>query len=228
MIKKGLICFLVICLCFLNMRGYEVSSAAQRKIYLSNKNLTIEKKQTYKIKLNGAKSGKIKWSSSNKKIATVKKGKIKAKKKGRCTVIAKYNRKKYKCFVCVKDKEPSATTPKPTESSTEDINSGKLSLNVKSFSQSTKIIVYTISNNSEETLVLPAYFSLEKYNQSDWEYVTRKDLMVTAKAMLIAPHSTTEFESGLSNYFTDLSSGQYRLSVQTSYGKICSEEFIIE
>lgn len=98
--------------------------------------------------------------SSNKKIATVKKGKIKAKKKGRCTVIAKYNRK--------------------------------------------------------------------KYNQSDWEYVTRKDSMVTANALLIAPHSTTEFESGLSNYFTDLSSGQYRLSVQTSYGKICSEEFIIE
>ena len=238
MIKKGLICFLVICLCLVNMGGYKVSSAAQRKIGLSKKNLTMKKRQTYKIKLKGAKSGKVKWSSSNKKIATVKKGKIKAKKKGKCTVIAKYNGKKYKCSVCIKDKEQSTATPKsteppaeslkPTESPAENTNNDKLSLHVKSFSQDTKNMVYTISNHSEETLVLPTFFSLERYHQNAWESVTRTDSSVKAVAMLIAPHSTLEFEYGLNDYFTDLSSGRYRLSVQTSYGKICSEEFAIE
>lgn len=59
MIKKGLIYFLVICLCCVNMGGYKVSSAAQLKICLSKKKLTIEQKQSFKIKLKGAKSGKV-------------------------------------------------------------------------------------------------------------------------------------------------------------------------
>ncbi|WP_099467725.1 Ig-like domain-containing protein [Konateibacter massiliensis] len=47
-------------------------------------------------------TNKAKWSTSNKKIATIdKNGKIKAKKKGKVTITAKYGGKKYKCIVYV-------------------------------------------------------------------------------------------------------------------------------
>ena len=56
---------------------------------------------------------KIKWSSSNKKIATVSsKGKVTAKKKGTATITAKVSGKSYKCKVTVKNPYLNATKKK--------------------------------------------------------------------------------------------------------------------
>jgi hypothetical protein len=52
---------------------------------------------------------KIKWSTSNKKVATVtSKGKVKAKKAGKATITAKVGSKKYTCKVTVKDTRTEA------------------------------------------------------------------------------------------------------------------------
>lgn len=52
-------------------------------------------------------TGKVKWTSSNKKIATVSsKGSIRGKKFGTCYVYAKYKGTKYKCKVIVKRYKP--------------------------------------------------------------------------------------------------------------------------
>lgn len=56
-------------------------------------------KQTFKLKVKGAK--KVKWSTSNKNVAAVKKGKVKTYKKGTATITAKVGKKKYKCKVKV-------------------------------------------------------------------------------------------------------------------------------
>lgn len=53
--------------------------------------------------LNKPKNKTVKWSSSNKKVATVKKGKVTAVKKGTCTITAKIGKKKYKSKVVVTD-----------------------------------------------------------------------------------------------------------------------------
>ncbi|MCR5654001.1 MAG: Ig-like domain-containing protein [Ruminococcus sp.] len=82
-----------------------VKAAAKKKIVLSKKSasLTVGKKLTLKLK--NAKSSKVKWTSSNKKVAAVtKKGVVKAKKKGKATITAKYRGKKYKCKITVKKK----------------------------------------------------------------------------------------------------------------------------
>lgn len=51
---------------------------------------------------------KIKWSSSNKKIATVTaSGKVKAKKIGKCTITAKVGKKKYTCKIKVTYRNPN-------------------------------------------------------------------------------------------------------------------------
>lgn len=56
-----------------------------------------------------AKAGKkIEWSSSNNSIVTVNKaGLVKAKKKGKSRIMAKYNKKTYTCNVTVKNKNIS-------------------------------------------------------------------------------------------------------------------------
>lgn len=55
--------------------------------------------QSKKLKVNHTKA-KVKWSSSNKKIAKVsKKGTVKAVKPGKCTIYAKVKGKKLKCKV---------------------------------------------------------------------------------------------------------------------------------
>ena len=69
---------------------------------LSVKKKTLIAKQTFNLKVNGA-TKKVKWSTSNKKIAAVnQKGKITAKKPGTATITAKVNGKTLKCKVTVK------------------------------------------------------------------------------------------------------------------------------
>ena len=71
------------------------------KVKLNKKSLTLTVGKTYKLKVKGTKK-KVKWSSSNKKVASVnKKGKVTAKKAGKVTITAKIGKKKYKCKVTV-------------------------------------------------------------------------------------------------------------------------------
>ena len=57
---------------------------------------------SFKLKLSGVSAKKVKWKSSKPSVAVVsKKGKIKAKRKGSCTITAKYQGKTYKCKVKV-------------------------------------------------------------------------------------------------------------------------------
>ena len=75
--------------------------AASVKMNTTKKTLYVKK--TYTLKVVGTKK-KAKWSSSNKKVATVSsKGKVTAKKKGTATITAKIGSKKYKCKITVKN-----------------------------------------------------------------------------------------------------------------------------
>lgn len=67
--------------------------------YLNIRVLHMQPGQTYKLKLVHAK--KVKWKTSNKKVAVVKKGKVKAVKAGTATITAKKGKKNYKCKVTV-------------------------------------------------------------------------------------------------------------------------------
>lgn len=74
--------------------------------YLNKKSVTLVKGKTAQLKITG-KVGKATFKSSNKKIATVSSsGKIKAKKKGKCTITVKTNGRTLKCKVKVKNPPP--------------------------------------------------------------------------------------------------------------------------
>ena len=85
-----------------------VQAQAASKITLSKTNIYVVKGCTRKLKVNGT-SKKVKWTTSNKKIATVSsKGVVTAKAKGKATVTAKVAGKKLKCTVNVETPKISA------------------------------------------------------------------------------------------------------------------------
>ncbi len=74
--------------------------------------MILNKNESCKIKLKAAKKKKIKWYSTNKKIASGENGLIKAKKKGQCIVIAKHKRKRIQmlCFGKENEKHSKGTS----------------------------------------------------------------------------------------------------------------------
>jgi hypothetical protein len=75
-------------------------NAASVKLNAKSKTITV--KSTYTLKLSKVKASKVKWSSSDKAVATVsKKGKVTAKKVGTATVTATYKKKNYTCKITV-------------------------------------------------------------------------------------------------------------------------------
>ena len=102
---------LVLCL-LVGMVALPVSASAAAKVKLSKTKVTLKVKQTVTLKLKGA-TGKVTWSTSDKKVATVsKKGKVKAVAGGACKITAKNGKKKYTCKVTVDEKIKKITMDK--------------------------------------------------------------------------------------------------------------------
>lgn len=93
---------------------------AAKKVKLNKTKVTVYVGKSVQLKVNNNKK-KVKWSTSNKKVAIVsKKGKVKGKKVGKATITAKIGKKKYKCKITVKKK-----VVKPSKK----VTAGKLQLN---------------------------------------------------------------------------------------------------
>lgn len=78
-----------------------MSTNAKKVVKLNKSKLTLQTGKTSKLKLKNTKK-KVKWSSKNKKVATVSsKGVVKAISVGKTTITAKSGKKKYSCKVTV-------------------------------------------------------------------------------------------------------------------------------
>lgn len=238
--KKRMLVVVLVLSFVTGMAFYNSKPIASAKVRLSKKNVAITQGDFCTIKLKGAKNKKVVWKSNDKKIATVKKGKIKAKKIGRCSVIAKYNGKKYKCSVQVKKNK--SLTPEPTNESDATLpsashqsswetnveaNENDAKLVIDRFVQDTKVITYSIYNFPQNIITLPAYYGIEKYNGKEWVELSRKTNYVTANAQYIMPGDKSVNESGIESSFGELEQGKYRICVITSCGKVCAEFDII-
>jgi len=92
---------LVLILVFSFISPLPVNSVQAAAIKISNKILTLETGKTKILKMKGT-SKKVKWTSSNKQVASVSaKGKITAKTVGTATITAAVSNKKYSCKVTV-------------------------------------------------------------------------------------------------------------------------------
>ncbi len=71
---------------------------------LNKSKITINVGETYELLLSGI-SSEVRWSSSNKSVATVREGTVKAICGGSAVITAKVGDKKYTCTITVKDKK---------------------------------------------------------------------------------------------------------------------------
>lgn len=77
------------------------SRAEAASVKLSKTKATLTVGQKYTLSVKGTKA-KVTWSSSDKKVATVSKGVVKAKKEGTAVITAKAGKKKMTCKVTVR------------------------------------------------------------------------------------------------------------------------------
>ena len=111
------------------------------KAYLNQNEIVVNVGKTVNLKIKGMK-GKVKWSSLNKNVATVKNGKVTGKKTGKTVIQAKINGTILKCNVKVE--KPEISKKKVT------IESGKTYiLKVKGTSRK---VVWTSSNRNVVTV----------------------------------------------------------------------------
>ena len=83
-----------------------VAAASAPKAKLNKTNITISVGETYYLYVNGAVDS-ISWSSSDKSVATVSKGKVTGKSVGTAVIIAKHGSTSLSCTVEVKKKGES-------------------------------------------------------------------------------------------------------------------------
>ena len=101
--KKVIAFLLVVVLTITLIPTLQASAASKMK--LNKTKVTMYVGKTIKLKVKNKQNKKVKWSSTNKKVAKVtQKGKVTAKKKGKATIIAKVGNKKLKCKIVVKKK----------------------------------------------------------------------------------------------------------------------------
>lgn len=99
---KKIIRHFILLVALIILVGYVTEVSAKTNSYMNLKSVSLQQGKTVSLKVvNNKKS--VKWSSSNKKIATVKKGKVTAKKAGNATIKAKVGKKTYSCKVTVTD-----------------------------------------------------------------------------------------------------------------------------
>lgn len=120
-LKKSICKMLVVALTLGCISGTPNVVNAKSKVKLSSTKVSMTVKQKKSISLKGVKGKKVKWSTSSKKVVTIKtSGKNKqkctltAKKSGNATIKAKYRGKTYKCKVTVKAKSVSTSKPSTT------------------------------------------------------------------------------------------------------------------
>ena len=111
-IKKFLATALTMAMCVTMIGTANVSAAT--KVKLNKTKATVEVGKSVTLKVKGTKA-KVKWLTSNKKVAVVKKGKVTGKKAGKAVITAKVGKKAYKCKVTVKKAIKEQETTKPVE-----------------------------------------------------------------------------------------------------------------
>lgn len=164
--------------------------AAKVRLNMTKKTLTVGKTVTLKVK--GTKK-KVKWSSSNKKVASVSsKGKVKAKKAGKATITAKVGKKKYKCKITVKKKKTSTKTAttqkKTTEKSTEKTTE-------KTTEKSTETTEQTAAPSEATTKYDAGEYSITKTHAGEGTYYDR----VSAGAANLDDYEASYYTAAMNN-----------------------------
>ena len=163
--KKKILFTLCLCVLALSVFISNQSDAGSTTLNLTSDSYTLSQGKTLQLKINGVKAKKVKWKSSNKKVATVSKnGTVKAVKSGNATISGKYKGITFKTKITVKE---NATTY--NKILCED---DKLRVMLKEIKNG-KIYIMLENKHNKEIEVFGDIFEIngESYSDDIWEYV---------------------------------------------------------
>lgn len=163
--KKKILFTLCLCVLALSVFISNQSDAGSTTLNLTSDSYTLSQGKTLQLKINGVKAKKVKWKSSNKKVATVSKnGTVKAVKSGNATISGKYKGITFKTKITVKE---NATTY--NKILCED---DKLRVMLKEIKNG-KIYIILENKHNKEIEVFGDIFEIngESYSDDIWEYV---------------------------------------------------------
>ena len=136
-----LTCMAIVLACF----NFNIQSDAAAKFNITNQIKYINVGQSFQIELSGLKASKVKWSSSNKSIASVnKKGVVKGKKKGNVIIKGKYKGITWQIKVTV--------YPKPKKTIVESNQKYAYLGNkvITSYGRKYLVLIFRYTNNNSE------------------------------------------------------------------------------
>lgn len=153
-VTKRLLAVIVIAAVMVTALPNMVEAKAKTKPVLNKKKVTLtitntkkNPKATLKVKgVSNKIAKKAKWTTSNKKVVTIKKGKVTAKKAGKATITCKVQNRRLTCKITVKDKR-----------GTEKPDNGVLNVEIKSL-------------GSDSITTPGVYERLQLYGDSTYSY----------------------------------------------------------
>ncbi len=114
--KAILVCLLIFAISIVSIGSFlNVSAKGSKKIKLNKSKITMKVGKRVKLKISPNRKHKIKWTSSKKKIASVSKGIVNAKKPGKTKIIARIGKKKLRCMVTVREASDIVESPAPLD-----------------------------------------------------------------------------------------------------------------
>lgn len=170
--------------------GGTSSQAKKKSISLNYKKLTLQVGQEKRLKVRGT-SNKVKWSSSDKKVAAVsKKGVVRAKKKGKAVITAKMGKWKRKARIIVKknDVQPTAE-PTPAKKPEDSNGDAGIAENEKIPKELQEIPAEYYTDADRQGSLVELHY--ETYESKTYEQKSKK---LDKRAIVYLPYGYTENE----------------------------------
>ena len=168
------------------------SDAGVQTLNLTSQSKTITVGQSFQCKLDGLKASKVKWSSSNKKVATVnKKGVVKGVSSGKASIMGKYKGIKFTIKVSVSG---NSKTLIYKDTIVEYLGAKKVKYNSWGDKELCYKISFKFTNNSSTPKCFEDYYSYDAFVNNvscDANYYDEDFTMVKNGASIIVDYYFT-------------------------------------
>lgn len=216
------------------------STATPKKLNISRSSMNMKSGSQKKLTIRNAHK-KVKWISSNRKIAAItsKTGKyrnkavIRAKKAGSCTITAKSASVKCKCRVRVLKKnnahnsapessqKPNAdtgnSTQKPNQkpnTNTDTVRTAGIQFESVSTTENSMAVTLKMYNNTEQQLYYGLSYRIEKQIDGEWTILeTTKPPVIPAIACIMSANSYHYQTFHIDNLKNPATNGNYRITL---------------
>lgn len=200
------------------------SATSSKKLNISRSSMNMKPNTQKKLTIRNAHK-KVKWSSSNRKIAVItsKTGKhknkavIRAKKAGTCTITVKSGSIKRKCKVRVlEDGNTHNTTPNSNIKPNADTNGTTAGIEFETVSATENSIAVTLKmyNNTKQQIYYGLNFSIEKQTDGKWTILeTKEPRVIPAIACLVKANSFHSQTFQINDLKNPVTNGNYRITL---------------